>query len=83
MVQARRYHTREHCHFATDTESIAQESTATLVQALTISQNTTLPHCYRQWECHRTEQCCIGTGNDSITQQSTATLVQALTVSHN
>ena len=79
----RQYHTTEHCHFGTGTESITQQNTATLVQALTVSHNTALPHWYRHWQYHITEHCHIGTGTDSITQQSTATLVQALTVSHN
>jgi len=61
------YHTTDYHHIGTSTDSIAQQGTDTLVEALAVS---------------KTEHCHIGRGTDSITQQTTATLVQALTVSH-
>ena len=77
------YHKTEHCHIGTGTHSITQQSTATLVQILTVSHNSSLPQWYRHWQYHTTEHCHIGTDTHSITQESTATLGQALTVSHN
>ena len=70
----------ERCHIGTSTDSITQQSTATLVQALKVSHNRAMPHWYSHSQYHTTEHCHIGTGTDSITQQNTATLVQALTV---
>jgi len=58
---------QKRCHIGTGTDSITQQTTATVAQAMTVS---------------KTEHCHIGIGTDCITQQSTATLVQALTVTH-
>ena len=74
---------KNHCHIGTRTDSITQHTTATLLQALTLSHNRALPHWNRHSQYHTTEHCHIGTGTNSITQHSTATLVQALTVPHN
>jgi hypothetical protein len=77
------YHTTEHCQIVTPTHINPQQSTVTLVQALTLSYNIVLPLCYRHWHYNRTEHCYFITGTRGTTQQSTATTVQALVLSHN
>jgi hypothetical protein len=51
-----------------------------MLQALILSHNRPLPHCYKHSQYHITEHCHIGKGLHSITLHCTATLVQALTV---
>jgi hypothetical protein len=53
----------------TGTDSIVQQSTATLVQVLTVLYNRALPHWYRHSQYHVTGHCHVGTGTDSITNQ--------------
>jgi hypothetical protein len=75
------YHKAQNFHIGTDIDSITQQSTATLLQARTISHNRALPHWYRHCSYHKKENCYVGTGTDRIPQQSTATLLKALILS--
>ena len=74
---------KERCHIDTGTDSIIQQSTTTLVQALTVSYNRAQPHWYRHWQYHTREHFSICTGTHHITQQNITIMLQALTVSHN